>query len=581
MENITFIKLPKWKAYLYDLQKRWQIYKRIATRKPVDNFSLKPGDKLIIRKCLLRFGKGGSLRKNRAFFYDDFVNLVEKNQSRVLPKEFKIAVKISNIKKLKLESLFMEISELRKFGKEVGLTHADMKGMDEEDLIAAIIKNVDPKTKYSDEFVEWYDDLPEDTFDEDEEDEKPSKKKDKKKSKKNEDDDDDDDDKEVEFDPDEVIEAIEDADSIKELHSIVETYPEVFPEKLLKKKDVESLQETMKGIVEAVIEDAEEEEKSKKKKGKKVKEEDEDEKPKKKAKKAKDEDEDDEDEGETKLSDKDVKKLVKKIEEADDLDELKALVKKHDVFDEVSTRGGKLKVETLKKNMLAALGIEEEDDDEDEKPKAKKKEKKSKKKEVSLADELEDKSSIELKRMAKELGIKVKDLDRDEIIEKIIEAMEDNDDDDDKAEVELNPSLVKEMVKNKDLEGLQEAAESLDITLGSLEKRSCKRIGEKLIEALGEDSDSSKKKSKKKKDEDEDDEDEKPKKKSKEKKSAKTPFMIIEEMVLEEEDEADIIKAVSDFFKEKGKDKKWIKERVKQLIEVVKVQHDLEEDDDD
>ena len=57
--------------------------------------------------------------------------------------------------------------------------------------------------------------------------------------------------------------------------------------------------------------------------------------------------------------------------------------------------------------------------------------------------------------------------------------------------------------------------------------------------------------------------------------------MIIEEMVLEEENEKDIIKAVTEFFEEKGKDKKWIKERVKQLIEVVKVQHDLEEEDDD
>jgi len=569
MEHIIFIKLPKWKAYLYDLQKRWQIYKRIATRKPVANFSLKPGDKLIIKKCLLRFGKGESLRKNRAFLYDDFVNLVEKNQSRVLPKEFRIAVRISNIKKLKLESLFMELSELRKFGKEVGISISDMKQMDEDDLIAAIIKNVDPKTKYSDEFVSWYDDLPEDIFDEDDEDEKP-KKKDKKKSKVVEKDEDDDD--ETEFDPDDVLEAIEDADSIKELHSIVETYSDVFPEKLLKKKDVESLQETMKGIVEEIIENAEDEEEEKpKKKSSKIK----DEKPKKKAKKT---DDDDDDEGETELSEKDIKKLVKKIEEAEDLDDLKALVKKHDVFDEVSTRGGKLKVETLRKNMLAALGIDDEDD-EDEKPK--KKEKKSKKKEVSLADELEEKSSIELKRMAKEMGIKIKpDMDKDDIIEKIVAASEEEDDDE--KEVELNPSLVKEMVKNKDLEGLQEAAETLEIKLGSIEKRSCKRIGEKLIEALGEDSDSSKKKSKKKVDDDDDDEDEKPKKKEKKgKKTEKTPFMIIEEMVLEEESEKDIIKAVTDYFEEKGKDKKWIKERVKQLIEVVKVQHDLEEEDDD
>ena len=577
MEHIIFIKLPKWKAYLYDLQKRWQIYKRIATRKPVANFSLKPGDKLIIKKCLLRFGKGESLRKNRAFLYDDFVNLVEKNQSRVLPKEFRIAIRISNIKKLKLESLFMELSELRKFGKEVGISISDMKQMDEDDLIAAIIKNVDPKTKYSDEFVSWYDDLPEDIFDEDE-DEKP-KKKDKKKSKiveKDEDEDEEDD--ETEFDPDEVLEAIEDADSIKELHSIVETYSDVFPEKLLKKKDVESLQETMKGIVEEIIENAEDKEEEKpKKKSSKIK----DEKPKKKAKKT--DDDDDDNEGETELSEKDIKKLVKKIEEADDLDDLKALVKKNDVFDEVSTRGGKLKVETLRKNMLAALGIEDEDDDdEDEKPKKKdKKEKKSKKKEVSLADELEEKSSIELKRMAKEMGIKIKpDMDKDDIIEKIVAASEE--DEDDEKEVELNPSLVKEMVKNKDLEGLQEAAETLEIKLGSIEKRSCKRIGEKLIEALGEDSDSSKKKSKKKVEDDDDDEDEKPKKKEKKgKKTEKTPFMIIEEMVLEEENEKDIIKAVTEFFEEKGKDKKWIKERVKQLIEVVKVQHDLEEEDDD
>lgn len=506
MESIVrYIKLPKWKAYLYSLQVRYKLYKTINKWRLNNVLGMASGEERIVGKFLRRIGKGELCRENRATKLYYFVKLMEQNQARANEQEFNLAVKISNIKKLKLEDLIMELKELRGFGKEVGLGISDMKNMDEDELVHEIIKRVEPKGKYSDEFVAWYSDLDESIFEED---------------------DDEEDNESSDFDSDEVIEAIEDADSYKELKKIIEEYPDVFPEKLLKTKDVENLQEKMLSAVEAYTEseDDEDEEVEEKPKKKFEKKKDKKESKKDDKKKSKKKDEDD-DEDNDDLTEDDINDLAEEIQECEDLDELKDYIKKYSVFDEVSTRG-RIKVETLKTKMLEALGVEVEEDDDDE----------------------EEEKPVKRGR------------GRPPKAKKEIE--------DDEEEIELNQSLVKSMVKNKDLDGLQEAAKTLNIKLSSLEKRSPKRIGEKLIEVLGEE-----KPKKKEKDEKES---KFKKKDKKEKVVEKTPFQIIEEMVLEEESTSSIIKAVTDYFEEKGKEKSWIKERVKQLIEVVKVQHDLE-----
>jgi hypothetical protein len=509
---------PNWKGYLYDLLERWRIFKRINLRKRVPGFNIKPGDFFIIKNCLIKFGKGGELRKKRAFIYDAFVKVVEENQSRVLSSEFKLAVRLSKIKKLKLENLIMEMSELKKFGKEVGLGFSDMKGLDEDELIMSIVQKVDPKKqKYSAEFVKWYEDLDEDVYFNDVED---KKKKEKDSSKKK-----DDDDEEVEFDKDEVVDAIENADKIKELYKLIETFPDVFPEKFMKTKDMEELQEKMMEKLEEM----------------------EEEKPKKKEKGSKKKDEED-DEKET-LEKGDIKEAIKLIKGEEDIAELRTLCKTYTNFEDIELRG-KTSLETLQKKMLAALGVEVEDDEE-EKPKKKEK---GKKKESSMEDELSELSLLELKKLAKENGIKVPiGTSKEKTIQMILEAAEEGDEKE--TEIELNPSLVKKMVKEKDIEGLQEAAKAMGITLKALEKRSPKAIGEKLIEALSENGEKSSKKDKGSK--------------KKEKVSA---WEKVKEMVAEGEKAKAIIKEVTPILEELGIDEDEAEDKVKVLIEIAKAE---------
>lgn len=414
--------------YLYDLLERIRIYKRINLKKSVPGFGTESGDYAIIKHFFNKFGKRGVLRKKRTDIYNTFVNLVEQNQSRVTQKEFRIAVALSRIKKLKLEELKMEISELKKFGKEVGLGFSDMKGLDEEELVLAIIQKVDPKnTRYSPDFVDWYDALPESLFN----------TKDNKKSEKKDD-----------FDKEEVTDAIVNADNIKEVKEIIELFPDVFPEKLLKIKDMEELQEAMVNIIEN--KDVVEEIKPKREKGEKTMDK------------------------ET-LSKSEIKEAINMIKESDDASDLREMCKSYTNFEEVELRG-KVTVESLQKRMLAALGVETEEDD---KPK-----KKASKKEDSAEDELNAMSLLELKKFAKENDIKVPfGTSKEDTINMILEAMGESKDE---KVIELNPSLVKEMVKEKDLEGLQEAAAQMGITLKALQKRNAKVIGELLIEALSE-----------------------------------------------------------------------------------------------
>lgn len=504
-----YFKLPTWKAYLYDLKERYRILKRINLRKWVPGFIVKPGDVLIIKHCLIKFGKGGVLSKQRAYIYNEFVKVVEENQSRVLAKEYELAVRLSKIKKLRLENLMSEMAEMKKFAKEVGMGFSDTKGLDEEELLRAIIAKVDPKKqKYSKEFVEWYDEIPEEYFE-------PVKDK---KGKKEKDDDD-----EPEFDKDEVADVIENADKIKELYEVIETFSDVFSQKLLKIKDMEELQEKMTEVLEEM----------------------EEEKPKKNKKVSKKEDKEEEPE----LSKKEKKEMIDLIQETDDKDDLKGIIKEYpSIFGDIELRG-KATLETLQKKMLKALGVEVEEED-DEKP-AKKVDKKKKSKESDLEEELNEMGFIELKKYAKKAGVSVPPgTTKVKTIAMILEAAEE-DEDKEKDEIELNPSIVKELVKEKDLEALQDAAKQMGVTLKALEKRSCKAIGEKLIEVLSE----------------------KPKKAEKKSKKEKVSvWETVKEMVAEGESALKIRKAIIPMLEEIGIDEDDAVKKATVLIEVAKAE---------
>lgn len=509
--DIKYFYLPIWKAYLYDLRERIRIFKRINLRKWVPGFYVKPGDVLIIKHLLINFGKGGVLSRQRAFVYNEYVKTVEENQSRVSQKEYELAVRISRIKKLKLETIMAEMSELKKFGKEVGLGFADMKGLDEDELIRAIVQKVDPKKqKYSKEFVEWYEDLDEDEYFED------NGKKDKKGKKEEE-----------EFDVDEIKDVIENADKIKELHEVIENFPDQFNQKWLKIKDMEELQEKMMEVVEEY-----EEEKGKGKKEKKDK------------KKGKEES--------AELSKKEKKELIELIQETDDKDDLKGIIKEYPIFEEIELRG-KSSVETLQKKMLACLGVEVEEDDDEEK-KDKKKNKKSS--DSDLEEELNDMGFIELKKYAKKNGVSVPPgTTKKDTIAMILEAAEGGGKKKKEKEIEINPSMIKGLVKEKDLESLQEAAKEMNIKLSALEKRNCKAIGEKLIEALSEDDDEDEKKSKKKG-----------------KKEKTSVWAKVKEMLEDGEKPKKIKKAIAEMLVEMGIDEDEAEDKAAVLVEVAEAE---------
>lgn len=498
-------RLPKWKVYLYDLARRVDIFKRINTNDIT--FGIRPGESWIIRNLLTNFGKGEVLHKQRAFQYHEYVKTVEENQARCSKTEYRIAVKLSQIKKLHLEDLLMELAKLRKFAKEVGLTFNDTKGLSEDELVNKIVNACDPEKKYSEDFVGWYNSLPPELFDEAGEetatsepetagsDEMPSQ--------------------------DEMLEAIESAEDEETLRDIVNEYPSIFDVKTFKKlKDVEKLQEAMYETAQNFYsgggEEAEAEPEKTEEAGEEVSKED----------------------------------LLEGVQGTDDLDELKAIAKEFpDIFPGTIMRG-RISAETLKTKMLECLGAESE-------PTAETLEAK--------IDEWSAMEIVDLKKLAKEMGVEFKPLGvkKDDLIEKMAEKWEETQGAGEE-EAEVNQSLINKLIQAKDIDSLTKIAADLDIKLGLLEKKNPKKAGEKILAAITEAAPEPEKEKKPVG---------RPKLSAKkETAEKKTIFMTVAEMVGAKKSEDDIVKAVIPMFKELGKDRLWASSRIKQLIEIAKLE---------
>jgi hypothetical protein len=120
---------------------------------------------LLRRMCFKYLEKGGQkfLKADR---YDQLIDQVLGPRMVIADKEeIELAHKLLIIKKINIRRLFMELKELKEFGKEVGLKLAQMNKMSEEDLVLEIIRNVEPKVQYSKEMVAWYNELPDELFD--------------------------------------------------------------------------------------------------------------------------------------------------------------------------------------------------------------------------------------------------------------------------------------------------------------------------------------------------------------------------------------------------------------------------------
>jgi len=551
------ILFPKWKHYLYDLS-----YRIRALKKYTYSGNYYPiigvGDIQVVILGLNKYGKGGYFQRHLKVFYMwEFAKTILSRRWRNIAtyRESEVATKIYlKLKSIKLEIIMSEIKLVKKFAEEVGISEKKIAKMDEDELIRAVVAAVDADKTYSKNFVAWYEDLPEEVFEEEvieeEKEETPKAKKDKKleeekvkvSAKKLE----------------RLLDTISEAEEMSELKEILEDNEDLFPKKIFKIREFEALQEAMVEILEEYEEKSIEEEEPVIKKKAKKEEPEEEEEPviKKKAKKEEPEEE------------VDNSKLIKKINKAEDVDDLKEIFKEStESFEGISTRGIQ-KFENLKAKMLKCLSDEDEEVPVKEKPST----------ETNDLEELAKLPAPFLKKKAKEMGIKTlpgysKEKIMGLIAEKLGIEIEEKEEPvkvkvskkeiqkEEVEVVEIDQTFVNQLVRAKDIEALIDVAKELGVKISILEKKSVKRLGAKLIEFLSE--------------KEEEVEEEAPKAK---KEKGKSIYKEIEKMVLDGISFKKIVKEVTPLFESKGEDdEEYIEKRVKQLVAIIKFDNEIED----
>lgn len=506
-------------------------------------------------------------RRAKCYWYDELITKAP--YLEFTEEEQKVIDQITPItENINLKEFIMEMADLKKFAKEAGLSLKEIKGLDEDELIIAIISSVDSEKNYSDEFTEWYDELDEDYFNqadsigEEGEEEEEEGEEDETKS--------------------QLIEAIEDCKKVSELKEILdseefgEIFEDVDPDKF---KLTSKLKEAMLEAVENYFVESEEEEEA-----------------------------EEEENGN--------EELIAAIEKCKTLKKLQAIAEENEVFEGIKFKTGKGRgvkerdLDEVKEEMINLLSGEEEEEEE-EKPAAKsdKKGKADKKSSTAidmsnspidfdvddfdveeLMEEVGKLPFLRLKTFAKVIGLTIKPgVKQDQIIELVEEQLQKiadgeaaqekpekkekgkpgrkpkevvKEEEEEEEEIEITEELIKDAIDGDDTEMLAEICESLGIKLSNIQKKSAKQMGVLALRQFG------RVHGKKKELEKED--------KTIDKEERQSVYQMIEEMVLEEEDEDTIIEAVSPIFKERGKKAAYIKKRVMGMIEIVKLDNDLE-----
>lgn len=155
--------LPLWKGYLYSLAERIRIYRQINSNQY--RFGFSRADILLLRRSISKYVTKGGQRKPRAHIYNELIDRINAAMATATQAELELAVRLNVVKLLNVEDLIMEIKNLKKFAAEVGLTAKDMAGLDDMHLAKAICDAIDPEKGYSAEFIAWYDAVPDGAFD--------------------------------------------------------------------------------------------------------------------------------------------------------------------------------------------------------------------------------------------------------------------------------------------------------------------------------------------------------------------------------------------------------------------------------
>lgn len=545
--ELIYVKLPKWKVYLYTLQQRIRLYKLINSNRY--RWNLNRAEILLLRQTLKKYVSKEVIRKPKAFGYQTLMqSVLIDNVTVATQAEIELVQKLLIVNKLNLEELIMEMKDLKKFAKEVGIKDAEVKKMDEDTLVREIITRVAPQNEYSKELVAFYNDLPDSFFDKAEATEISTTA-----------------DAESNGDGypiEDVIEALKDytkAADMKELLADpdIATMFEGFdptPYKLAPK-----LKKAMIDFLENPPTD------------------------------------------ETEAANGENAEIIAAIMELESEEDLVAafeeLQESH--FSEIDVESIDDEIQ-LKAAMLAALGCEADEQKEPEPKKSllglKKKDPvkgKAKLTAKSNGDEFdwfdpegdieEQYAKVEALGYAKAksfakavLGLTLKvGLKKDEVFDAIATKFQEIaeggvETSTETGETELTPELVTDAVKAKDKEALASMCDQLGIKLNALQKKSIPGMEKKLNEQLGE---------------------AKPKTtakkgvqtklklgtKKEEVSEEKSVYQIMEELVIAGKAEDTITKAVSPYYKEKGKSILFIKKRVKTMIGIIKIDNDMEE----
>ena len=459
----------------------------------------------------------------------------------------------------------MEIKQLKEFGKEVGLKLAQMNKMDEDSLILEIIRNVEPKVQYSKELVQWYNELDDSLFDQAEA-EAGAESND-----------------EAETDSGDV--------SIDDVIEVVEGYSKKADMlEILEDNDVAPLFEGFDAsayklptqLKKAMIDFLKNPPAA-------------------------------EPEVETGGDDQ-LDEIVGLINECENEDQLVEVFSEYqNVFEDMDVPDDidEAQLQQLMLDHVASKQPEPDAEPEPEKDKpmtlqerlAAKKAKdeaKVEKKETKAKDkdkdngfdwwnpdadgfdadaafaEVEALKMPDLRKFAKHIGLSIgigkkKDEILDLVATKVQEIIEGVGESTETGEVEITAELIADAVKAKDREALVEMCDQLGIALNALQKKSIPGMKSKLEEAIADKAPA---------------EETKTTVKSRAKLGAKadasTPaadqsiYSIMEEMVLAGKSEDAIVKKVSPMYKEKGKSIIFIKKRVNGMIQVIKIDNDLE-----
>lgn len=158
------IRIPRWKAYLYTLLQRYRLFKWLNAG--WIKLDLNREEIVLLRNMFNKYLPKGVMRKVRTVRYERLIKEVLVRHVTIAGRqEIELAMKLTWVQHIKSEELIMEMKQIKEFGKEVGLKAMQMAKMDETALITAILKAVNPHSKYSREFVEWYNDMPDNYFD--------------------------------------------------------------------------------------------------------------------------------------------------------------------------------------------------------------------------------------------------------------------------------------------------------------------------------------------------------------------------------------------------------------------------------